>query len=91
MLYLYYKVLVFKAQAQSDEDRLMRIIFEVYQSILSLPNSILRPYQSHIRSDSGSNRLRSLEDLEFRFGIDSVRVLRFSVNQIEEIAEVMEV
>ena len=96
----------YKAQSSSDDERLISIVYEAYKEILRFPSAILRPYQSHLRTDrweyryfwfvkisfnSGANRTRNFEDLRFRFGVDAGRILRFSVPQIEEVVDVLQV
>jgi len=86
-----YLVLLQQAQSASDDERLISLVYEAYKEILRLPSAILRPYQSHLRTDSGANRTRNFEDLRLRFGVDASRILRFSVPQIEEIVDVLQI
>ena len=96
-----------QAQIASDEERLMQVVFKAYMEILSYPSSILRPYQSHIRTEryglkikreklsccftSGTNRIKSINDLQSLFGLDSRRILRFSIEHVEQILHILQV
>ena len=41
----------YKAQSMSNEEQLIDTLCKVFQEIVSYPNTILRPYQSHMRTD----------------------------------------
>ena len=40
---------------------------------------------------SGANRIKTVGDLRSHFGVESQRVLRFSIEQLEEMIDVMKV
>ena len=40
---------------------------------------------------SGCNRMRTMEDLELHFGVEALRVFRFSLEQIDELMTVLQV
>ena len=40
---------------------------------------------------SGENRILSIADLSSKFGVEARRVLRFSVDQLEELIVILEV
>ena len=97
-----------QAQFASDEERLMQVVYKAYMEILHYPSSILRPYQSHIRTErygfdsikreklsllftSGTNRIKSINDLQSLFGLDSRRILRFSIEHVEQILHILQV
>ena len=40
---------------------------------------------------SGCNRMRTKEDLELHFGVEALRVFRFSLEQIDELMNVLQV
>jgi len=88
---LLYIRLLKQAQILETDVQLMEVVFEAYSEILRRPSTILRPYQSHMRTDSGANRIKTVGDLRSHFGVESQRVLRFSIEQLEEMIDVMKI
>jgi len=87
---LYLALLKQAHQLTSDED-VINAVHRAYMLILSHPASILRPYQSHMRTDSGTNRIQTRDDLLSKFGVEAQRILRFSVSQLDEIVTVLQI
>jgi len=88
---LLFIALLRQAQSMSNEEELIDTLCKVFQEIVSSSNTVLRPYQSHMRTDSGVNRIRTREDLSRHFGIEAKRILRFSVEQIDEVLNTLQI
>ena len=84
---LLYLTLLKQAMLANTDQELVSLTVAAYRDIMR----VVRPYQAHLRSDSGSNRIRSMNDVQQKFGIDSSVVLKFTILQLQMMIDTLNI